>query len=447
MQRKSIDDGFSGSLNKCPNCGSAEIIFDASKSLFVCTHCRTSFLSTGAIEEPPIETLTGVVLSEHLEDVTEQTDMITFKCSGCGAEVVVDSNAHLARCHWCRQSLTLDNVIQNGLVPDTVLTFSITKAQAKTSIRQFINQRSFFALPHFKQTFNDENIFGVYFPYAVIDFNVHADLEGSGEVLTRKYTVKVGKSTQTRYDADVYTVKRRFDAYIDNLTIESKKERVKTTDRSKTNNIINSIMPFDLENALPWQALYLKGYSSEKRNLNVEQLKDIVQKQAEDVTRYSIVDDLAKYTRGVSWSTQNYEIKGQRWTTAYLPVWLYSYQDKNKVIHYIAVNGRTKETMGSVPINAPLVFLMALLIEIVMLMIALNSDSAYAWLLLFLGPLFAYYEHKRYRNPDARHHFETDTKTRVDNIERVDEYVTHRHGQTSSTIVGMNYTKVTGISK
>jgi hypothetical protein len=38
----------------------------------------------------------------------------------------------------------------------------------------------------------------------------------------------------------------------------------------------------------------------------------------------------------------------------YLPVWLYSYHQPGNgrgLLHYIAVNGRTGETMGSVPIQ------------------------------------------------------------------------------------------------
>jgi hypothetical protein len=36
----------------------------------------------------------------------------------------------------------------------------------------------------------------------------------------------------------------------------------------------------------------------------------------------------------------------------YLPVWLYSYyQENTRMLHYIAVNARTGETMGSVPVS------------------------------------------------------------------------------------------------
>ena len=45
---------------------------------------------------------------------------------------------------------------------------------------------------------------------------------------------------------------------------------------------------------------------------------------------------------------------GTRWVAMYLPVWLYSYHQPGRnggMLHYIAVNGRTGETMGSVPVQ------------------------------------------------------------------------------------------------
>ena len=47
----------------------------------------------------------------------------------------------------------------------------------------------------------------------------------------------------------------------------------------------------------------------------------------------------------------------------YLPVWLYSFYQEGKsssMVHYIAVNGRTGETMGSVPVSHGRLILAAL---------------------------------------------------------------------------------------
>ena len=66
-------------------------------------------------------------------------------------------------------------------------------------------------------------------------------------------------------------------------------------------------------------------------------------------------DTLKFYDRGVRWDSEEVDVRGQRWVSAYLPVWLYSYQQKKSggktFLHYVAVNGRTGETMGSVPVH------------------------------------------------------------------------------------------------
>jgi hypothetical protein len=49
-------------------------------------------------------------------------------------------------------------------------------------------------------------------------------------------------------------------------------------------------------------------------------------------------------------------------------VWLYSYYEKksngNELLHYIAVNGRTGETMGSIPVNMGRLFAAACVAEV-----------------------------------------------------------------------------------
>jgi len=61
-----------------------------------------------------------------------------------------------------------------------------------------------------------------------------------------------------------------------------------------------------------------------------------------------------RYDRGVRWEQEQIDVIGTRWVSMYLPVWLYSYHQPGRnggMLHYIAVNGRTGETMGSVPVQ------------------------------------------------------------------------------------------------
>ena len=117
---------------------------------------------------------------------------------------------------------------------------------------------------------------GVYFPYMLVDVNGHGKFVGEGEHQTRKYYVGSGDKQEARYDADLYHVERDFDISISGLSVESNSDRLNTKASDKTNNIINSIMPFDTENAVKYNANYLKGYTSERRDTNITSFEYLI---------------------------------------------------------------------------------------------------------------------------------------------------------------------------
>jgi hypothetical protein len=101
-----------------------------------------------------------------------------------------------------------------------------------------------------------------------------------------------------------------------------------------------------------WNASYLRGCSSEKRDLNVAQLQPRLAEQLLSIARAQVEGSVGRYDRGVRWEQEGINVHGSRWVAMSLPVWLYSYQQPDSgMLHYIAVNGRTGETMGSVPVQ------------------------------------------------------------------------------------------------
>ncbi len=98
--------------------------------------------------------LVGTVVSSAAVDIDDDTALVTIKCTGCGAEVVIDTDHNLsARCHWCKHTLSLNNQVPNGAVPDGILPFSVTKEQAMRSIQAFVDERKTFAHPAFAESF------------------------------------------------------------------------------------------------------------------------------------------------------------------------------------------------------------------------------------------------------------------------------------------------------
>ncbi len=375
------DDGAQDGLAKCARCGATEISLNVATGMLRCGFCRHEWSSENAAEafdlNGDIGKLSGIVVGSGSADIMPSTEeVLTFKCSACGAEVVIDTNSSTqARCHWCRNTLSMNQQVPNGAVPDMVLPFKLTKEAAVEKISKFVGKRKFFAHPKFKHEFNPENVMGVYLPYMVVDINAHANLTGHGEHKTRSYTVKQGDNDVTRYDADVYAIEREFDTHINDLTVESSSERLNQNTSQNSNNIINTIMPFDVENAVRYDSNYLAGFTSERRDSNLDELTPIAQVQAEDITRHRVRDTLKFYDRGVRWQNEQVDVVGQRWVSAYLPVWLYSYHETKSggrsFLHYVAVNARTGETMGSVPLNQGKLLLVSGAVQVVGMIVAL----------------------------------------------------------------------------
>lgn len=449
--------------NRCPKCGATDVSLNVNTGKLKCNFCRTEFDDQSANANGGVEGLTGDTVGEGASNIIPGEDVIlTFKCSACGASVVVNTEeATSVRCHWCRHVISINEKQPNGAVPDLVLPFKTAKNTAQSRIQDFVSKRQFFAHPKFKAEFTTENILGVYMPYMIVDANCHATMTGEAEHLVKKYTVGSGNSQRTYYDADAYDVSRDFDLLIDDLTVEASSERLNQDLKANTNNVINAIMPFDTENAVAWNPNYLRGYSSEKRDTNIDALRPVVQTQVGDVARYRVKESMAFYDRGARWTNEKVDIKGTSWKAAYLPVWLYSYmQDdgKEKLLHYVAVNARTGETMGSVPINKTRLRIVSTIIEIIGIFLGVSwikfwlgvetDDDNPFWLgIVGFTPGFIFYWVKsaKYRNMNARHIHEKETKSTVQNMKATDNLREHKKRLSNSRIEGENDSVVKGV--
>lgn len=351
------------------------------------------------------------IIKEGAKDIEkEASSVVTIKCNNCGAEIVVDTfKEHQIRCHWCRNYLSIDKRVANGLVPDGILPFNVERDEAYRLMKKFISKRKLFAKCSFIKSFKSENIMGVYFPYMLIDSKGHSLFVGEGEQKIRKYS----ENERDYYDAKLYHLEREFDFSINGLSVEARLARLDNYSTTETNNIINSILPFDTDNIIKYSPNYLKGYSSEKRDMNIDEMRETVEKQIKDISRYSMIDTLDSYDRGVTWLKEEVDIKEQLWQTAYFPVWLYSFREikKNKtVLHYVIVNARTQETNGSVPMSYVKCGIIFALVELVTLLITILINAAVSPLIAVPGCLFLLFIFLKYRNISSRHFYEDDTE-------------------------------------
>ncbi|MBR3368209.1 TFIIB-type zinc ribbon-containing protein [Candidatus Saccharibacteria bacterium] len=445
-------------MNRCPKCGATDTSLDLKSGKLKCNYCRALFDATSANGATDISQLKGRKVSGGAKDIIpDKKTIVTFKCPACGAEVVINADeATSAKCHWCRHVFGINEQIENGAVPDMVLPFKLDKATGEKKIREFVEKRQFYAHPVFKKEFTTENTMGVYLPYMVVDVNAHASLSGQAEHQTRSYTVQINNRTVRYYDADLYNVARDFDIVIDDLTVEASKDKLNQNSLINTTNVINAIMPFDTENCVSWNANYLRGFASEKRDANVEDVSGIAKAQAQDIARFKVKETMEFYDRGAVWSSESIDVKGAEWKSAYLPIWLYSYlekKDDKKLLHYVAVNARDGKTMGSVPIYTAKLLAVSIVIEVLSIVLGFfwafiwfsDDDSAYAgFLSLFPGFVYYFIIKNKYRNMNARNKHESNTKSEISNVKKSDTFVEKRTRLRNSQIEGKNSDDVKG---
>lgn len=419
----------------CPNCGATEIYYDFMRGKLRCNYCKSVFEPNELNNIKDVNSLQQRVIGSGARDITSKEHIITLECVNCGAEVVMDTSvATHTRCHWCRSILSINNRIDNGTVPDAILPFSVSKEEAVEEIKKFMSNKQKYALPEFKKDFNPDNVVGVYLPYLLIDAKLDCSYEGRGEYLYNRYSIS---KNDTRVDTEIYDVYRNFELNVDDLSIESNKA-ILNKHSARTNNIINSIMPFDTDNCVKFESNYLIGYTSEKRDINIDEVNNKVQQEIKDIAKATISESVKTYNCGVQWKKEDIKVEGSQWMSAYLPVWLYTYTEKVKGqerIHYIAVNGRTKETMGSIPINESKIYKEFLIAEILCIIfaaiiyLALNSIAGIGFLIAMF-PILFFYDNKRksYRNATARFKHEYETKRNINYKQCKDELFETRVG-------------------
>lgn len=348
----------------CPSCGSSDVTYDITVKKLKCNYCDNIFeLLKDEELSIPLSDIEGDVRGSGTKDIKKRVKKVSMICSGCGAKVLIDMNSSPSqRCHWCHSLLSVNKQRDDGTIPDEILPFSVARDEAVSIITQYIQKKKIFADKKFLKNFQEDDIVGIYLPYVIFDIRGHSKMSGLGEE-TLFSIFNLFDSTDNRdYNAKVFSVKREFDFQIHELSLESNSSYL-------GNQIIHSIMPFDTENCVKYHSNYIDGYQYEVRDLNISSLEKTIMKQVKGVLRYATQSSIQNYDRGVHWDKEDISVDSQKWKTAYLPVWIYSYQDSKNQLKYIAVNGRSGEVIGSIPFRKKFAFTLlffCLIIELIL---------------------------------------------------------------------------------
>ncbi len=325
---------------ECQNCG-AHLEFDPQVQALKCEYCD----SVKVIE------VEHKVIEEHdffsaPTALGWNTPVTTIKCENCGA--TTSSGIKIAgECAFCNSPYVKQLPQHEDIIrPETLIPFRVDHGKAKILFHKWIG-KGFFRPSNLKKLGQLALLKGIYTPFWTYDASTYSTWtadSGYYYYVTETYTAYEGgkRVTRTRQVRKVRWVPSsgaRNDFYNDELIVASK---------GLDYHLVFKIYPFHLQNLVPYKSEYLSGWLAEEYGINVREgweiAKDIVKGKERSKCAAEVPGDTYRFLR-VNTSFDNLTYKH-----ILLPIWVASYQYKNKTYHFL-INGQTGELQGYAPIS------------------------------------------------------------------------------------------------
>ncbi len=325
---------------KCPCCGGA-ITFDSTLQKMKCPYCDTEFelealqgfdedLQSNVPNEMSWETQPG---SEWEDGETD--GMRVYVCNSCGGEIVGDENTGATSCPFCGNPVVMMGAFKGELKPDLVIPFKLDKKAAKEGLMRHLQGKRL--LPKvFKDQNHIDEIKGIYVPFWLFDADADANI--------RYRATRVHHWSDSRYD---YTETQYFSVVrAGSLSFEA----VPVDGSSKmADDLMESVEPFDLSDAVDFKTAYLAGYFADKYDVTAEQSIARANERIRESTERSFAETVRGFTTVVP-EDGSIRLNSGKARYALYPVWLLN-TTWNGENYTFAMNGQTGKFVGNLPVD------------------------------------------------------------------------------------------------
>ncbi len=338
---------------KCPNCGGG-LIFDPATQKLKCEYCNSEFTEAelGEIEAhrvKPEEPLDGYTPDTNLPGGKEETakmrpqarnadqpEAMVYTCPSCGAEIVTTDTTAATFCYYCHNPVVLEGRLSGDYLPDYIIPFDLDKDKATEVFLSWIKKKRF--VPHaFFSEDQVEKFTGVYFPYLMYSCEVDGKITGNAEKTSRTWVA--GSIQYTEHQK--YQIDREGTLDVKNVT----RNALSTSNRE----LIERVLPYDMDKLKPFTTAYLSGFQAEKRDMEPKSFTEEVEKEVKDYTLENLRSSVTGY-QSIDVTGSEMNIRDPQWKYALLPVWILTYNDRDRNrMYYFAMNGQTGKIAGKLP--------------------------------------------------------------------------------------------------
>ena len=258
-----------------------------------------------------------------------------YGCKQCGGEIVADETTGATHCPYCGNPVVLTGHFTGLLKPDLVIPFKVDKKAAIAALQNHYKGKTL--LPKvFKDQNHIEEVKGLYVPVWLFDTDADAFVQ------YRATRTRTWSDSQYNYTAtDYYAVLRGGGIGFENVPVDGS---TKMEDA-----LMESIEPFNIADAVPFQTAYLPGYMADKYDVDaqasIDRANERIKKSTEDAFRSTVMG----YT-SVTTVNSNISLQNGKARYALYPVWILN-TDWNGKKFTFAINGQTGKIAGDLPMD------------------------------------------------------------------------------------------------
>lgn len=325
---------------KCPCCGGA-IEFNSTVQKMKCPYCDTEFdmdtlagydseLQNDTDDEMQWETTAGNEWQEG-----EAAGLHTYVCKSCGGEIVGDENTGATACPFCGNPVVLTGQFSGARKPDLIIPFKLDKKAAKQNLIKHVTGKRL--LPKiFKDQNHIEEIKGIYVPFWLFDTDVDAQV--------RYRATKIHSWSDSEYnytETEYYAVHRAGSIGFENVPVDGSTKMA--------DDLMESIEPFDIKDAVDFKTAYLAGYLADKYDVDAEQSTERANQRVKKSTEQAFKKTVKGYV-SVEPENSNIQLHNGKAKYALYPVWLLNTTWNGKQYTF-AMNGQTGKFVGDLPVD------------------------------------------------------------------------------------------------
>ncbi len=333
--------------HKCPNCN-AVLKYDPHLEKWKCEYCRGEFTLNEL----------DIIKKENNIEYSKKgnSENYGYICKNCGAQIIASENTSSTSCVYCKNTAIIMDKLTGEFNPDYVIPFKTKKVDAINAFKKFCKGK--ILMPkEFNNKKNIDEITGIYIPFWLYNFDADGIIEADCKRIT---TFRSGNYMYTK--TDTYLATRGGSMTFNYVPVDGSKRF--------SNDIMNSIEPFDYSNLKEFNYSYLSGFLSEKYDVD----KITASKDAIARAKNSFIDEMSKDIVGFNTvvpinNSINLSDKGSFYVL--LPVWILNIKYKDK-IYTFAMNGETGKLIGNIPIDkkkAVIIFALVFALTFIFLLI------------------------------------------------------------------------------